>query len=216
MPGVGHLEQLVAVLVPRIRAEPVLEALHHRARLRPLPVRVVEVVVERPEVHRQLALQAVVRLGVVRVRAAGDGDRVVVDRIDDEPLVRRRAVGVVRRLAQTPVRDVHHRIGQRERDALAVRLVGLRVLVRPPHRRAHPLIGGHDPRSAEAVLGPAEAALPGRILGDLRMAVIVDANRLAIADALRRRRASRRTRCPRGGTSRRGRPAPCCRPRAAP
>src|SRR4051812_49758915 len=98
------------------------------------------------------------------------------------------------RAAQTAVGDVHHPLRETERDALAVRLVRLRVLVRPPRRRTHPLIRRHHPRASETVGAPGEAALPGGILRDLRTTVIVDDDRLRLAGTLRRlhRREERR------------------------
>ena len=49
----GRFDQLVAVRVPRIRAEPVLEALQHRLRLRQLPLGGLQVIGQRPEVDRE-------------------------------------------------------------------------------------------------------------------------------------------------------------------
>src|SRR5205823_10197499 len=52
-PRVRHLDQLVAVFVPGIRPEPVLETLEHRPGLRELTPGGVHVIVERPEVERE-------------------------------------------------------------------------------------------------------------------------------------------------------------------
>ena len=213
---VRRLDELVAVLVPRIRPEPVLEALQHRNRLAELHLRRVGVVGERPVVDRQLALLAVERVGEMRVLAGVDLDVVVVDRIGDEPLERRRAVGVVRRAAQTAVRDVRHRIGNRDRDALAVRLVGQQILVRPPDARAESLDRRRDPPVAEAVALPDQAAVPRRTLRGRRLSVVVDGDRLLRRRWAAARSARRRTRCRRDETSACVRPGPCCRRRAAP
>src|SRR5688572_31355178 len=60
------------------------------------------------------------RSGVVGVVPGGDGDRIVVDRVHDEPLVRRRPVRVLLRAAQSSVRDVDERVRDGERDALGI------------------------------------------------------------------------------------------------
>ena len=182
---VRHLEQLVAVFVPRIRTEPVLEAFQHGERLRKLLLRRLHVICERPEVHGEEALLALIDVVVVRVHPGGDRDRIVVDRIHREPLVRRRAVGVVHDAAQPAVGDVDQGIGHRQCDALAVRLVGLCVLVRPPGAGAHPLIRRHDPWIAETVARPGKSAVPGWVLRDERTTVIVHGDRLALAGMLR-------------------------------
>ena len=185
--GVRDLDEFIAVLVPRVRSEPVLEALHHRAYLRPLSLRVGQIVVERPVVERQVALEPRVHLAVVRVVPRSHGDRVVVDRIDDEPFVRRRAVGMASGAAQPPIRHVDQRVRHGDRHALAVRFVGLRVLVRPPCRRPHPLIGGDHPWALQRVGAPGEAALPRRVSGDQRTSAVVHHDRLVFTGALHRR-----------------------------
>ena len=183
-PGVRHFDQFVPVLVPRIRTEPVLETPEHRGGLDELPLRGVEVIAEGPEVEREWSVLSLEQVTVVLVAPRADGDGVVVDRVDHEPLVGRRAVRVVRDAAQPPVGDVDQRIGHGERHALAVGLVRLRVLVGPPHARTHALIGRDDPRAAQAVRGPGEAALPGRPLCHPRLAVVIDRDRATVARPL--------------------------------
>ena len=69
-----------------------------------------EVVVEGPEVHCQVAALAGVDLAVVCVRARGDGNCIVVDRVAGKPFVRGGAFRIVRATAQTAVGDVNERI----------------------------------------------------------------------------------------------------------
>src|SRR2546425_13003222 len=98
-----RLDEFVAVGVPRIRAEPVLEAVQYRDHLLELTLRGVRVISERPEVERQssgLAVQGVTEMSVLpRV----DRDVVIVDRAGHEPFVRRRAVAIVCRASQPAV-----------------------------------------------------------------------------------------------------------------
>src|SRR5438094_10511287 len=177
-PRVRHFDQLVAVFVPGIRPEPVLEALEHGPGLGKLTPRRLHVIVERPEVEREGTALTLERVAEVRVMAGADGDGVIVDRVHHEPFVCGGAVRVVGRPPQPAVRDIDQTVRHRERDALAVRLVGLRVLVGPPHAGAEPLVGGHDPGAAQAVAGPGEAAVPGRSPGGLRLPVIENRDRL--------------------------------------
>src|ERR1035437_921928 len=74
-----RLDEFVTVLVPRERAEPVLEAGYHRLRLLELLGRDVAMVRERPVVHRQLASLAAEAVRDVRVRGRVHADAVVVD-----------------------------------------------------------------------------------------------------------------------------------------
>src|ERR1043166_7744072 len=189
-PRVRHLDQLVAVFVPGIRPEPVLEALQHRPGLGELTPGGVHVIVERPEIERQRPALPRQRVAEVRVAAGRHGDRVIIDRIHHEPLVRGRPVGMVGGAAQPPVRDVDQAVRYCERNALAVRLVRLRVLVGPPHARAESLVGRDDPGAAQAVAVPGEAAVPGRQLGGLGLPVIENRDGLGRAGRLRRRELS--------------------------
>src|SRR5690606_9640121 len=116
---VRRLDELEAVLVPRIGAEPVLEARDRRLHLRELPARGLELVVERPVVQRQYAILALVDLTEMRVAAGVDRDVVVVDRVPHEPLECCPAV-LVHDGPQPPVRHVDHRMRYRDRYALAV------------------------------------------------------------------------------------------------
>src|SRR2546429_2927945 len=184
-PRVRHFDQLVTVFVPGIRPEPVLEALEHRPGLGELTPRCVHVVVERPEVERQRPALPLQRVAEMRIAPGRYGDRVIVYRVHYEPLVRRGAVGVVTGLAQPPVRNVDQPVRYSESDALAVRLVRLRVLVGPPHARAESLVGGHDPGAAQAVAGPGEAAIPGRSPGGLGLPVIENRDGLGRTGRLR-------------------------------
>src|SRR5205085_10642812 len=151
-----------------------------------LTPRRVHVVIEGPEVERQRPALPLQRVAEVRVAAGRYGDRVIVDRVHHEPLVRRGAVGGVTGLAQAPVRNVDQAVRYGESDALAVRLVRLRVLVGPPHARAESLVGGHDPGAAQAVAGPGEAAIPGRSPGRLGLPVIENRDGLSGPLSLRR------------------------------
>src|SRR5258705_9682025 len=54
-PGIGHLDQLVAVLLKRVLAEVVLEHLEHRPGLRELLLRLVQILGEDVEVERHVA-----------------------------------------------------------------------------------------------------------------------------------------------------------------
>src|SRR5205085_6199050 len=121
----------------------------------------------------------------VRVAPGSDGDVVIVDGIHHEPFVGRGAVGVMSGPAQSSVRYVEQRVRHGERDPLAVRLVGLRILVGPPHAGAEALVGGHDPGPTQAVGGPGEAAIPGWPLGGTWPAMIEDGDRLRRALWLR-------------------------------
>ena len=159
---VRRLDELVAVLVPGERAEPVLEALEHRLHLLELLAGGVEVIVERIEVERELASLALVYVAEMRVVRGVDGDVVVVDRIGDEPLVGRGPIRVRRRAPQPAVRDIDQRIRDGDRDALAVGLVGVDILVRPPDTGAGPFVGGRYPGAGETVTRPHEAAVPRR------------------------------------------------------
>jgi len=96
---VWRLDELVAVLVPRERTEPALEALEHRLYLLELLPGGVDVIVERIEVEREFPLLSLVDVAEVRVVPGVDGNVVIVDRIPDEPLVERRAIGVPCRVA---------------------------------------------------------------------------------------------------------------------
>ena len=139
-----------------------------------------------PEIEGELSLQPFERFGVVRVRSRRHGDRIVVDRVGDEPFVGGRAVRMMRGASQPSVGDIHHRVGQRQGDALAVRFIGLGVLVRPPYRRTHALVRGDDPRPAQTVAGPGEPALPGRVGRDPGLAVVVHGDGPPFPGSLRR------------------------------
>ena len=147
-PQMWRLDQLIAVLIPRERAEPMLEALEHRLHLLELFPRRVGVIVQWPEIERELSLLALVRVGEMCVVAGIHRDVVVVYRIRDEPLVGRRALRIGIRAPQPAIGDVGDRARHRDRDALAVRLIGAKVFVRPPHARANAFVGGSDPRPA--------------------------------------------------------------------
>jgi len=67
---------------------------------------------------------------------------------------------------------------------LAVRLVGVNVLVRPPHACSETFVGGCNPWTREAVAGPHEAAIPRRALRDGRLPVVIDRNRFLRAGRL--------------------------------
>src|SRR6185437_3516679 len=183
---VRSLDEFVTVLVPRVRTEPVLEACEHGFRLRELLPGLVQVVRERPEVERQSAGLALVRIAEVSVLAGVDLDIIVVDWILDEPVVRRRVIGVARGLPQTAVGNVDDRIRYGYGDAQTVRLVGLEILVGPPHARAQSLARGRDPRVACTVVRPYETTVPRRALRDARPAVVEHRHRFAMADRLRR------------------------------
>ena len=183
---VRRLDQLVPVRGPRIRPEPVLVALHHRRRLAELPARGVEVIGERPEVHGERSRLAHDGVGVVGVGARVDGDVVVVDRRGDEPLERRGAVGVVRGAPEPPVGDVHDRVRHRDRDALAVRLVGEVVLVGPPDAGAESLARGGDPAVAQAVRCPGEAAVPRRAARHAGLPMVPDRDGAGLSGPLPR------------------------------
>src|SRR5204862_8270573 len=132
------LDELVAVLVPRIRAEPALETLKHRLYLLELYLRRVEVIVERIEIESEISLLACVEIAEMRVASGVDGDVVVVDRIYDKPLVSRAAVVVKRIAAQPSVCHVDERIGNGDGHALAVRFAAEVILGRPPDTGAEP------------------------------------------------------------------------------
>ena len=183
---VRSLDELVAILVPRERTEPALEALQHRLDLLKLLRGGVEVIVERIEVERQLSLLSFVDVAEMRVMARVHRDVVVVDRVDDEPFVGGGSVGVTGGAAQSAVRDIEQRVGNGDRDALAVGLIGVDVLVRPPNAGAQSFVGGHDPGAREAVAAPDEPSIPGRANGDGRLAVIIDGDRFSGAPPLRR------------------------------
>src|SRR6266516_6255170 len=180
------LDELVTIGVPGIRAEPVLEAAQHRNDLPKLAARSVGVIVKRPEVERQPPPFAVQRIAEMRIAARVDRDVIVVDRTRDEPFVRRRAVYGFGRAAQPPVRYVDQRIRYRNRDALAVGLVGQIVLVGPPDARTQTLVGGCEPQTAQAVGWKREPAIPGQPPADARLAVIPHGDRSRLAGALPR------------------------------
>ena len=181
-----RLDEFEAVLVPRERAEPVLEAGQHRLRLRELPPRARLVAFERVEVQRERAGFAVVHVREVRVAAGVDRHVVVVDRVRDEPVPRRRAVAVVRRGSEAAVRDVRRARRDGDGDALAVRLVRLRVFYGPPRAGPEALDGRRGPRAARAVAAPDEAAVPRRVGRDARRAVVRDRYGARLAGRLRR------------------------------
>ena len=160
------------------------EATQHGDGLWELAVCCLHVVVERPEVHGELALFSFVDVGVVRVASRRHGNRVIVDGVDDEPFVGGGAVGIVRGAAEPAVRHVEHGIRQCKRDALAIRFIGLCVLVGPPCGRAHALIGGDYPRPAEAVTAPGESAVPGGIPCRDGTSVVVHGNGIDVSHAL--------------------------------
>src|SRR4051794_20660749 len=103
---VRRLDELVPVFIPREWAKPCLEALEHWLYLLELLARGLDVVVEWPEVERQVSFLPLVHVTEMRVPARIDGDVVVVDWIADEPFVGRRAVGIHRRFTQATVRHV--------------------------------------------------------------------------------------------------------------
>ncbi len=185
-PEVRRLDQLEAVLVPGIRAEPVLEAGEHRPHLLPLHPRGIGVNRERPEVEREAAGLAGEALAPVRVRSRVDRDAIGIDRRGDEPLPRGGPIAVGLGAAEPAVRDVHHRVGHRDGDALRVRLIGVVDLERPPDRGPEPLIRRGDEGLPERVLLPDQAAIPGRILRRAWRAVVVDGELLRRAGPLRR------------------------------
>ena len=174
---VRRLDQFVAVRIPGVRSEPVLEAFEHRDDLSELALRGVRVIVERPEVERQTPRLTIQRVAEVRVSAGIDRDVVVVDRTGHKPFVRRRAVRILRGLAQPAVRDVEQWSGHGDRDSLAVGLIRQVVLGRPPDARAEPLVGGRDPLPAQAVFGECEPAIPGKPPADSRLTVIPHGDR---------------------------------------
>ncbi len=182
--GVGDFDQLVAIPVPRVGTEPVLETLQHGFRLRPLAVCGVKVIGQRPEVEGELALFAGQRVAVMRVRPGGDGDGVVVDGAAVEPFERGGVVGIVGHAPQSAVGHVAHRVGNGERNPLAVGFVGLGVLVGPPDARSDPLVSRHDPGVAQRVVQPAEAAFPRRAPRDTGTAVVVHGDRVERPGAL--------------------------------
>src|SRR6185312_8146572 len=104
----------------------------------------------------------------------------------DEPVVRRRVIGVARGLPQTAVGNVDDRIRYGYGNALTVWLVGLEILVGPPHACSQSLAGGRDPRVACTIVRPYEAAVPRSALRHARPAVVEHRHRLALADRLRR------------------------------
>src|SRR6185312_6353143 len=114
------LDELVAVLVPRIGTEPALEALQHWLHLLELLPGGVNVVVERIEIEREPPSLALVDIAEVRVVRGVDGDIVVVDGIDHEPLVSRGAVSVRGLAAQPAVRYVDQGIRHGDGYALTV------------------------------------------------------------------------------------------------
>ena len=185
-PQVRRLDQLVAVFIPGIRAEPGLEALQHRLHLLELLARCVDVVVERIEIEREFPLLSLISVAEVRVVSGIDRHVVIVDRVGDEPLVSDASGGVGRCATEPAVRHVHQGIGDRDRDALAVGLVGKEILIRPPDAGAEAFIGGDDPFAAETIESPDESAVPRRTHGDGRLAVIVDGNGFVGARLLRR------------------------------
>ena len=180
------LDELVAVGVPRIGTEPTLETAHQWEHLLKLAAGRVDVIVERPEVECQPSCLAVQGIAEMRVVTGIDRHVVVVDRTRDEPLVGRRAVAILRGAPQPAVRDIDQRIGHRDRDALAVRLVGEIVLVGPPHAGAQSFVRGRDPRAAEAVGRECESAIPRQPPADPRLAVIPHRDRAYLAGPLRR------------------------------
>src|SRR5690606_37601344 len=101
-----------------------------------------------------------------------DGDVVVVDGTGDEPLVGDGGVVVAGGPAEAAVGDVDEGLGYRDGDTLAVGLLGLTVLVRPPGARAKPLHGGGDPGLSVAIDAPGESAVPRGVLRHARSPVI--------------------------------------------
>src|SRR5439155_26352736 len=180
------LYELGASGVLRIRAESVLEAALHRNDLRRLAARCVGVIVKRQVVEFQAPPFAVQRIAEMRIAACVDRHVIVVDRTRDEPFVRRRAVYGFGRAAQPPVRYVDQRIRYRNRDALAVGLVGQKVLVGPPDARTQTLVGGCEPQMAQTVGRKREPAIPGQPPADARLAVIPHGDRSRLAGALPR------------------------------
>ncbi len=141
---------------------------------------------QRPEVQRQRAALPLEEAAEVRVVPGVDLDVVVVDRLGDEPFPGRGPVGMVHDRAEPAVRGILHRVGDRDRDPLAVRLVAAVVLVRPPHRGAQPFVGRRHPRMPHRVDPPDQSPVPRRPARRPRLAVVVDGDRVHRPCPLRR------------------------------
>src|SRR3989304_4632553 len=108
------------------------------------------------------------------MRVLPDIDRhvVIVDRIAYEPIVFCPASGEFLCPSQAAVRNVHQAFWYRDAEKHAVGLVGLVILVRPPHAGSQSLACHRYPWIAAGVLRPRESSLPWRIRCDRRLAAV--------------------------------------------
>src|SRR2546422_5802536 len=105
-----------------------LEAGKHGFRLLPLGASGLEVARDGPEVESEVALLSLVGVLEVCVPAGRGRDVVVVDRARDEPFVGGPAFAGRLDASKSTVCDRRERVGNGDRDTLAIRLVRLRVL----------------------------------------------------------------------------------------
>ncbi len=181
---VRRLDELVTILVPRERTEPVLEALQHRLHLLELFLRCIGVIVDRPEVEAEVAALSLIYVAEMRVMTRVHRDVVVVDRVFHKPLVGCGSIPVRRGAPQSPIRHIDQRVRNGDGDSLTVGLVGVDVLVGPPYTRAQTFVGGGDPWTRKAVARPDVPSIPRRSDRRDRLAVVIDGDLLPGADRL--------------------------------